>query len=352
MKKDFEQESNEYYSILSKYLSCKYDEHPKKKAELDMKLSNKKQTFDSNLIEYRDYLLELNEGQKVHSISFAVNNFLTKQYSHYQLLSSKFMELKPDLDEMDKFIIESTKSKHVISKERQERRKTYEHRKTENEKSNSIPASLDDINKSDTQRSKFKGIRDLYHQNNSEDENSQTDEIKGFLFSPVTNNSSINKSTKENNWKMIWCVIKNGHFYEYNNWKTQKSTISNVLNIQFCTVREARNIEKRRFCFELVGPQINKKIYQATSEKELNRWINTIQNSIEGQLKNNVFIDVAKECPSASNNIDGSNAQLIETFYQNPSNRNCADCGAKNPEWCSINLGCILCIGNIYIIYM
>ena len=138
-------------------------------------------------------------------------------------------------------------------------------------------------------------------------------------------------------------------FLEYNNWKTQKSTISNILNIQFCTVREARNIEKRRFCFELVGPQINKKIYQATSEKELNRWINTIQNSIEGQLKNNVFSDTTK---MTDNNGDGSNAQLLEMFYQNPSNKNCADCGAKNPEWCSINLGCILCIGNNFVFFI
>jgi len=181
MKKDFEQESNEYYSILSKYLSCKYDEHPKKKAELDMKLSNKRQTFDLNRFDYLTYLLELNEGQKAHSISFAVNTFLSKQFSHYQQLSNKFMELKPNLDEMDKFIIESTKSKHVILKERQERRKTYENRKIENGKCNSIPASLDEINKSDTQKSKFKGIRDLYHQNNSEDEYSQTDEIKVIL---------------------------------------------------------------------------------------------------------------------------------------------------------------------------
>ena len=45
---------------------------------------------------------------------------------------------------------------------------------------------------------------------------------------------------------------------------------------------------------------------------------------------------------------DDSNAQLLEMLYQNPSNKNCADCGAKNPEWCSINLGCILCIGKLF----
>jgi len=184
MKKDFEQESNEYYSILSKYLSCKYDEHPKKKAELDLKLANKRQTFDLNRFDYLTYLLELNEGQKAHSISFAVNTFLSKQFSHYQQLSNKFMEIKPNLDEMDKFIIESTKSKHVILKERQERRKTYEHRKDNGKICNSIPNSIDEINKNESQnqKSKFKGIRDLYHINNSDDESSQTDEIKVIIY--------------------------------------------------------------------------------------------------------------------------------------------------------------------------
>jgi hypothetical protein len=335
-KKDFEQESNEYYAILSKYLSCKCDEHPKKKAELDAKLGEKKQKFDLNRYDYLVNLLELNEGE---NISFAINTFLSKQYYHHEQLYNNFLKEKDELNNVDKYMAALTKSKHVMSKELQEKRKAYEKKRINEKAYNSVPACLDEISKSDSQNSKFKGIRDLYHINNSDDENTQTDEIKGILFSPVINNSIINKTTKENNWRMLWCSIKNGHFYEYNNWQTQSSSISNIVNIQFCTVREARNVEKRRFCFELVGPQINKKIYQATSERELNQWINTIQNSIEGQLKSNVF-----NSTSNINENNGVNDHLLEMFYNNSSNKNCADCGAKNPEWCSINLGCILCI--------
>ncbi|ORY73549.1 hypothetical protein LY90DRAFT_666635 [Neocallimastix californiae] len=163
-KKDFEQESNEYYSMLSKYLSCKYDEHPKKKAELDSKLGDKKRKFDLNRYDYLIDLQELSEGE---NISFAVNTFLTKQFYHHDQLRNKFYDKKDELKNLDKYMTALTKSKHVMSKERQEKRKTYE--------------NIDELSKNDNQNSKFKGIRDLYHINYSDDESTQTDEIKVMI---------------------------------------------------------------------------------------------------------------------------------------------------------------------------
>lgn len=39
------------------------------------------------------------------------------------------------------------------------------------------------------------------------------------------------------------------------------------------------------------------------------------------------------------------NTRLLSILRQDTSNHYCADCGAKNPDWCSLNLGILLCIG-------
>ncbi|KAG2227925.1 hypothetical protein INT45_011948, partial [Circinella minor] len=37
--------------------------------------------------------------------------------------------------------------------------------------------------------------------------------------------------------------------------------------------------------------------------------------------------------------------QLVQRLYEaDVSNTKCADCGSNNPEWCSLNLGILLCI--------
>ncbi|KAI1320005.1 hypothetical protein EDD11_002336 [Mortierella claussenii] len=47
----------------------------------------------------------------------------------------------------------------------------------------------------------------------------------------------------------------------------------------------------------------------------------------------------------ASQNSEQLGAQLLKAMQEShPSNTACADCGAKNPDWCVINLGILVCI--------
>lgn len=179
------------------------------------------------------------------------------------------------------------------------------------------------------------------------------------------------------------------------------------VNLRFATVRVARKAD-RRFCFEVITPKF-RRLYQATSQDDMQAWITTINNAIESVLNGqgsvldlvhpqqeqnlehkrrpkswvavaaasgshklslegalvNLTTDASKEkkrklhrhsighTQNPANkrraSIGFSSYELIQKVYQaDEANIRCADCGEERPEWCSINLGVFLCIGKYY----
>lgn len=154
--------------------------------------------------------------------------------------------------------------------------------------------------------------------------------------------------------------------------------VANIIPLKLLTVREARNVD-RRFCFEIVGPQIARRIYQATDSEEMRDWITVIQNAIEQALTEG-FSGTVVYSPSGTLRGGGGGGGAgggagagenqttvpfeadpsLKTFTQiysdhrkpvleaarqaDESNYNCADCGTRLPDWASINLGCLVCI--------
>lgn len=179
------------------------------------------------------------------------------------------------------------------------------------------------------------------------------------------------------------------------------------VNLRFATVRVARKAD-RRFCFEVITPKF-RRLYQATSQDDMQAWITTINNAIESvlngqgsvldlvhpQQEQNLehkkrpksWVAVAAASGSHKLSLEGalvnlttdankekkrklhrhsightqnpankrrasigfSSYELIQKVYQaDDANTRCADCGEERPEWCSINLGVFLCIGKYY----
>ena len=169
------------------------------------------------------------------------------------------------------------------------------------------------------------------------------------------------------------------------------------IDLRMASVREARNAE-RRFCFEVITPQY-KRVYQATSEEDLNNWISAINNAVQSAVEGRGMRDLPAPTPppephsirrdigsiltgksssmTHGNHHVPSNAAAVNSvfrrttvgarpayqrvgssgFDENPDkllqllreadqgNCWCADCGSGvKTEWVSINLAIILCI--------
>lgn len=188
-----------------------------------------------------------------------------------------------------------------------------------------------------------------------------------------------------------------GKLSEYSNWKQKLDLHMEPIDLRMASVREARSAE-RRFCFEVITPQY-KRVYQATSEDDMNNWISAINNAIQSAVEGRDMRDLpSRPAPqpephsirrdigsiltgksssmnhgnyhpasnSAANNVfrrttvgarPAYNRQGSSGFDESPDkllqllreadqgNCWCADCGSGiKTEWVSINLAIILCI--------
>lgn len=193
-------------------------------------------------------------------------------------------------------------------------------------------------------------------------------------------------------------MLDAGKVSEYSNWKQRLDLHMEPIDLRMASVREARNAE-RRFCFEVITPQY-KRVYQATSEDDMNNWISSINNAIQSAVEGRDMRDVPAPTPhqeshsirrdigsiltgkslsanhgnnhnhnssqSNTNNVfrrttvgarPAYNRQNSAGFDESPDkllqmlrdadqgNCWCADCGSgTKTEWVSINLAIILCI--------
>lgn len=193
-------------------------------------------------------------------------------------------------------------------------------------------------------------------------------------------------------------MLDQGTLSEYSNWKQRLDLHMDPIDLRMASVREARNAE-RRFCFEVITPHF-KRVYQATSEEDMNSWIlainNALQSAVEGRgmrdvpapstansessgssFRRDIGSILTGKSPSVGHNSHhyaGAGSSIpsrritvgARPIHQRPSRNSygenpdrllqmlrendqgncwCADCGSGTKvEWVSINLAIILCI--------
>ncbi|NXG45791.1 ARAP3 protein, partial [Psilopogon haemacephalus] len=88
------------------------------------------------------------------------------------------------------------------------------------------------------------------------------------------------------------------------------------IEMRGCSIREAKSRS-----FELITPTKTFS-FVAESEREKREWMEALQEAIAETLYD---------------------YEVAEKIWSNKANRHCADCGAQNPDWASINLCVVIC---------
>lgn len=446
-KREFDEESKEYYAYVGKYLGQRSESlKEKKQKQSDEKYQAKRRTFELKRFDYSSFMHDLHGGRKDQEVLSHLTKYADAQARGYLSTAKKVEEMLPQLDALIAEVKAADQDYQMQRTEREEKRRLIEKstklvgedgvfllsglshsaslsgRSGEQELgrsaggahlSQSPPGTgslavqapslgmLTASGSASTQmgtspNSKFKGIRDLEDGGNTI-VNGGTFRKEGLLWALSRPGNHIDpKGVVKQGWHKYWIVLDQGKLSEYVNWKEKLDLHMDPIDLRMASVREARNSE-RRFCFEVITPQFTR-VYQAPSEDDMKAWIAAINNALQTAFEkrdtpqqmalsstsqsHSTRKDIAAVLTGKSSSFSGhrqiSNPnrgeaakavgrhattgdkpayKRTESNEQEPSallqrirsadegNKVCADCGSDSKvDWCSINLGVLLCI--------
>ncbi|KAL9605109.1 MAG: hypothetical protein Q9219_000043 [cf. Caloplaca sp. 3 TL-2023] len=346
-RKDFEDESRDYYAYVSRYLGQRQDSlKEKKRNESDSKYQSKRRNFELKRFDYSSFMQDLHGGRKEQELLSHLTKYADLQAKSFLATAQKVEEMTPQLEALIQEVWEADKEFQLQRTEREEKRRTLEmstkpyiepeasnvnsmHTASTNGASTTGHVSDSELSGVDRTRNglhytsstssqqgpalttqlpsyqttpapnsrpgsgvpvgspdKFKGIRDLEekaHSSSSTTANSQQRK-EGLLWALSRPGSHVDpKGLNKQAWHKFWIVLDQGRLSEYSNWKQRLDLHMEPIDLRMASVREARNAE-RRFCFEVITPQF-KRVYQATSEEDMTSWINSVNNALQSAFE-------------------------------------------------------------------
>ncbi|CAJ2501086.1 Uu.00g039390.m01.CDS01 [Anthostomella pinea] len=354
-KRDFEEESKDYYAYVSRYLGQRQDSVKHKKlVESDTKYQTKRKNFELKRFDYSSFMQDLHGGRKEQEVLSHLTKYADTQARSFLSTAKKIDVLLPQLEALTSEVQEANKEFQYQRREREEKRRVLEKSNlqynepetvsstasaaiTSNSNGVQYTSDSEQLGRADStgsqlkaiptgnsasvaliggdlsrspgslghaalsspaQNSKFKGIRDLEERDLAQlaiAEKNSTHRKEGLLWAlnrPGTHVDPLNLNKQ--GWHKFWVVLDQGKLSEYSNWKQRLDLHMDPIDLRMASVREARNAE-RRFCFEVITPHY-KRVYQATSGEDMNSWILSINNALQSAVEGHGF----KEKPTTS----------------------------------------------------
>lgn len=126
-KRDFEEESKDYYSYVSRYLGQRHDSvKTKKLAESDSKYQTKRRNFELKRFDYSSFMQDLHGGRKEQEVLSHLTKYADAQTSGFLATAKKIDMLLPQLEALSVEVLEADKEYQYQRREREEKRRVLE----------------------------------------------------------------------------------------------------------------------------------------------------------------------------------------------------------------------------------
>lgn len=126
-KKDFEDESRDYYAYVSRYLGQRQDSlKEKKRNESDSKYQSKRRTFELKRFDYSSFMQDLHGGRREQEVLSQLTRYADTQAKSFLSTAKKVEEMTPQLDALIHEVNVVDKEFQFQRTEREEKRRTLE----------------------------------------------------------------------------------------------------------------------------------------------------------------------------------------------------------------------------------
>jgi Arf-GAP/SH3 domain/ANK repeat/PH domain-containing protein len=126
-RKDFEEESKDYYQYLGRYLGQRTDTlKEKKRAETDSKYQSKRRNFELKRFDYSSFMQDLHGGRKDQDILSHLTRYADAQAKYYLDTAKKIDTMLPQLEALSLEVKEADKEFQMQRTEREEKRRALE----------------------------------------------------------------------------------------------------------------------------------------------------------------------------------------------------------------------------------
>jgi len=126
-RKDFEDESKDYYAYVSRYLGQRQDSlKQKKKDESDNKYQTKRKNFELKRFDYSSFMQDLHGGRKEQEVLSHLTRYADAQTRNYLDAAKKVEQMLPQLEALSSEVSDADKEFRFQRTEREEKRRALE----------------------------------------------------------------------------------------------------------------------------------------------------------------------------------------------------------------------------------